>query len=632
MALLEMKKVALVAHIQSKNNILKTLQTLGAVEITSAAMEDLKTPAPPQSLGKLEDKLGQVREALEIIRKYDDTKTPFLAPKPEISRSGLSDMAKKLSGADEVVSKIKLFSEEMNSLKAKKQRVKTRIAQLEPYSNFDAPLETVKENAYTACLLGSIPAENAEKYAAITEEFCGSAYFETLHENKDGIYIWAVMLSQVHEKLTGELKYIGFSESYIKDLCGIPKDIISAFSSECDALEEETAEYEEKAKRFADDKQLLASIEDYLVNEIERERSKVRLGETGTAFVLEGWLVAADQDKVETALLRTAPESFIEFRAPADDENPPTAVKNSKVVEPFEAITDMYSIPSSRGYDPNKVMSFFYFLIYGMIIGDAAYGVILALGGFLVLKLKKPTGMFRRVTTIIMYCGISTIMWGLIYGTVFSIKGIPAVINQIDDAMMLLLICLGLGVVHIITGLAVGMYVEIKGGNFWAAIFDKFSWIMVIIGGIMALANIGGGIGMYILIGGFAILLLTAGRAKKGIFRKLLGGFGSIYGVTGYVSDILSYSRIFGMGLSTTVIATVFNTIAGLVMGSVIGYAFGIIILIIGHSFNIVINALGAFVHTARLQFIEFYGKFYHGDGKAFSPLRVKTKNHRLVD
>ena len=349
--------------------------------------------------------------------------------------------------------------------------------------------------------------------------------------------------------------------------------------------------------------------------------------------MLEGWIVADDEKKVKAAVMEAAPEAYIAFRSPADDEKPPTALHNPRLVEPFEAVTNMYSVPSSRGFDPNLLMSIFYFIIFGMMIGDFAYGVILSVGAFILLKIKKPTGMFRQITTVLMICGVSTALWGLFYGTIFSIDGVPAVINPLDGngAMATLVLCLGVGVVHILTGLGIGMYMDIKRGHFWAAIFDRFSWMMVVGGGIMLL--VGSPVaqaGQYIALAGGVILLLTQGRSKKGVIRKAMGGLASLYDVTGYVSDILSYARIFGMGLATTVIAMVFNTIGTMLMGNVIGYIFGIVILTVGHVFNIAINALGAFVHTARLQYIEFFNKFYEADGHAFSPLGIRTKNHRL--
>ena len=202
-----------------------------------------------------------------------------------------------------------------------------------------------------------------------------------------------------------------------------------------------------------------------------------------------------------------------------------------------------------------------------------------------------------------------------------------------QGALTTLMLCLGIGVLHIFTGLFIGMYMDIRRGHFWDAIFDRFSWVLVIGGGIaLFLGGTVGTVGSYLALTGVVILLFTQGRHKKGILKKAIGGLSSVYGVTGYISDILSYCRIFGMGLATTVIAMVFNTIGSLLMGGVVGYIFAAVVLTIGHVFNIAINTLGAFVHTARLQYIEFFNKFYEGDGHTFMPLSYRARHHRITD
>ncbi len=633
MALLQMKKVTLIAHATSRAAVMKKLQDLGEVEITSARQEELHAAAAPEALSVLEGRLSDVHESLALIKKYDETKTGFLTPKPAISRTELTDMSERFAEADKAISRMKKYFDEMNALKSRRQRLISRIAQLQPYEGFDAPLQSIGTGRYTTSILGTIPNTAAEKFEQIKQSFADQAYFEMIDQANLSVYV--VMPLEVAEKLTGELKYIGFTEAYTKDLLGTPKDLISDFRSECEAIVREADEHEEKAKKFVEDKLTLQALEDYLNNEIERERSIEKLGETGEAFMLEGWIIAEKQEAVEKAVLEAAPEAYLLFRAPLDEETPPTAIHNKKLVVPFEAVTDMYSVPDSRGFDPNAVMSIFYFLLFGMMIGDAAYGVILSIGAYIVLRLKKPTGMFRKVTTIVMFGGLSTIIWGLIFGTVFAIPGIPAVINPLGEeggAMKLLILCLAVGAVHLTAGQVVGAYILIKQGKFWDAVFDKFTWILFMIGaGMIALGGAVGSVGMYIVLGSLAVVLLTAGRSRKGIFKKLIGGFGALYsGVTGNLSDLLSYCRLFGMGLATSVIAMVFNTIGSLFFGSWYGYIIAAIIFIIGHVFNIGINALGAFVHTARLQFIEFYGRFFEGGGHAFSPLGIKLKNFRI--
>lgn len=633
MALLPMEKMTLIAHADSKQRLLQTLQQLGKVEVISCNVPDLTLACAPESLARLEERLTAVREALEIIRPYDDSKQSFLAPKPPMTREQLENMPSRFAEADELIAKIRAFADDMAALKARRQRLQNRVAALMPYASFDAPLEIVGPGRYTFSLLGTIPADSLEKYDQIRADYAETAYFEDLGAARDLRSIFVVMLSSVQETLVGELKYIGFAEAYTKELSGTPADIIADAQKERARLETETSELEASARKLAAQKSVLKALEDYLLNEIAREKCFERLSETGTTFVLEGWVIAQDKQKVEDAVLKAAPEAYISFRPPADDETPPTALHNPKLVTPFEAVTNMYAYPSPRGFDPNLLMAVFYFIIFGMMLGDAAYGAILSLGAFAVLKIKKPTGMFHMITTVLMICGISTVFWGLFYGAVFSISGIPAVINPLegDGAMASLILCLAIGVVHMIVGIGIGMYMDIKRGQFWAAIFDRFSWIMVIVGGIMLL--VGDPVaqaGQYIALAGALILLFTQGRSKKGIIRKMTGGLASLYGVTSYISDILSYARIFGMGLATNVIAMVFNTIAGLLMGNVVSYIFGIVILTVGHAFNIAINALGAFVHTARLQYIEFFNKFYEGGGRPFRPLQFLVKNHRL--
>ncbi len=638
MAILSMEKVTLIAHADSKQRLLKKLQHLGAIEVVTSGAEGLDVSSAPESLARLEARLGEVREALEIIRPYDDSKQSFLTPKPPMTLAELSDMPSRFAEADELIGKIMQFADDMNSLKARRQRLKNRIAALTPYAHFDAPLESVGAGRYTASLLGTIPADAADKYDKIRQDYAETAWFETLSGGHDLVPIYVAMHKGVQEALVGELKYLGLAEAYTKGLIGTPADIIADSESECVSMDSETKEYEEIAKDLAAQKAVLKALEDYLLTEIAREKCFERLGETQSAFLLEGWVTADDKPQVTAAVLEAAPEAYVEFRPPTDDEIPPTALNNSRVVVPFEAVTNMYSVPHSKGFDPNMLMAIFYFLIFGMMIGDFAYGIILTAGSFLVLKLKKPTGMFRKITTVIMICGASTALWGLFFGTIFSIEGIPSVINPIEDAMTLLILCLGLGVLHILVGLAIGAYMLIKQRKVWDAIFDKVSWIMLLVGGVMFAAGsalaieIVGQFGVYLALAGVAILLFTQGRHKKGVFRKLIGGLSSLYGATSYISDILSYCRIFGMGLATTVIAMVFNTIAGLFLGEWYGYIIGIVVMTVGHVFNIAINTLGAFVHTARLQYIEFFSKFFEGGGHAFSPLNIQTKNHRLEE
>lgn len=633
MAILEMKKIALFAHQDNKSALLKSIQELGAIEVTHTQFEGAAAGVSSEKYAHVDSMLADVRTALETIRRFDDEKSSFFNPKPGITIKQLSGLSSRLDEAQQIADKIKQYNADFAALKMRQQRILNQISQLEPFGCFDIPLETLGESAYTTSFLGTIPFENEQNLNQICEEF-DTAYMEYTKTDGNLFAVYIIAHNDISELLRAQLKSFGFTDAPSKDYFGTTKNIIADYKKEHDKISNKMAGMQKEAKEFTQHKSLLCLVEDYLLTEQARERCVERLAETGAAFALEGWVISNDCDKIEQSLKKSAPEAYINFRNPYEDEIPPTAISNPPAVTPFEAVTDMYSIPSSRGFDPNLIMSIFYFIIFGMMMADVVYGIVLTVGAYLMLKIKKPTGMFRKITTVIMICGISGSLWGVFFGTVLSIEGIPYVLNPIQDAqgaMLTLIVCLGVGVIHIFTGLFIAMYMDIRRGRILDAVFDRFSWFLLISGCIMLiLGGVIGTIGSYLTIAGAAILLFTQGRHKKGIIKKITGGLASLYGVTSYIGDILSYSRIFGMGLATTVIAMVFNTIGGLLMGNFIGYIMGIIILTFGHVFNIAINTLGAFVHTARLQYIEFFNKFYEGDGHAFMPLAFRTRHHKI--
>ncbi len=328
----------------------------------------------------------------------------------------------------------------------------------------------------------------------------------------------------------------------------------------------------------------------------------------------------------------------------------PVLLHNSSAVVPFEAVTEMYSLPDYRGFDPTSIFALFYAVFFGMMLSDAGYGILMAVGCFIVLKKFNLEGMTYKMIKLFFYCGISTIIWGALFGgwfgdivAVFSRTFLgkevvlqPIWFNPLDDPMKLLILSLALGIVHIFIGMGIKAYMQIKEGKWLDAVCDEGFWYITILG---LIAWLGGGtvstalpkVGMYMSIIGAAGLLLTGGRHNKG-FGKITGGLSNIYSITSYMSDILSYARLLALGLATGVIAQVVNT-----MGTLFGGGFGglialVLIFILGHALNLAINALGAFIHSSRLQYVEFFGKFYLDGGEPFDPFRRKTKYIKLED
>lgn len=273
-------------------------------------------------------------------------------------------------------------------------------------------------------------------------------------------------------------------------------------------------------------------------------------------------------------------------------------------------------------------MAPFFFIFFGMMVSDAGYGILLALASFLAIKKIKPKGMAKKLLELLLLGGISTLIWGAIFGGWFGglIPLPPIWINPIEDPMSLLVFSFILGLIQIYTGLILKAYINIKDGDLLSALFDQGFWLVLLTGCIMfALPGTAQAAKIVAIVGAVG-LILTQGRTQKNPIQKLLSGVMSLYDITGYLSDVLSYSRVLALGLATGVIGTVINTMAELVGVNIIGYIAMVLILVIGHVFNIAINALGAYVHSSRLQYVEFFSKFYEGGGRAFNPFRINTR------
>jgi V/A-type H+-transporting ATPase subunit I len=300
-------------------------------------------------------------------------------------------------------------------------------------------------------------------------------------------------------------------------------------------------------------------------------------------------------------------------------------------------------------------MAPFYILLFGMMLSDTGYGLVLSLLCFLFLKLKKPTGGAAGFARVLFWGGLSTVAWGVLIGTFFgmdfdvlfgTIDRFPLILDPMTDPIGMLIICFGLGIMHVLFGLGLKMKLAFSRGDWKTAIYDTLSWAFVLIGlvvfgitsAVAGVPAILGKIGLYMAILGALILLLFKGRESKNPVTRTAQGLFELYQISGYLSDILSYSRLFALGVATGVIATVFNDLCSMLMTSpniilkILGTIIACALLVALHGFGLAINTLGAFVHTARLQYVEFFGKFYEAGGRPFQPLGYRTKHVRITD
>lgn len=380
---------------------------------------------------------------------------------------------------------------------------------------------------------------------------------------------------------------------------------------------------------------LIKTYYDKQVNQLVRDTIPHK--ETENFIYLEGY-VREDQIPQLQALLDNESSGAELEIVENPEEVIPTALKNNKFVQPFESITNSFSVPNNKEADPNPAMSVWYWLFFGIMFADLGYGLILLAGTILMLKLLKPKGGLKQLLQVFMYSSISAIAFGAISGSIFGVDlaetfpNIPF-ISPVSDPMLVLIISLVLGAFHLMTALVFKAVKLIKEKDILGALAEAVSWILILLFGMLYIADMMNifwksipfisylSLGLVLL--GVVFIVFLSGRGSKNVIGWVAKGFGGIYGATSYLSDILSYSRLLALMLSGAVIGSTMNLLAGMVSGAFfgVGIIFSILIIIVGHLFNFAMGLLSAYVHGGRLQYLEFFGKFYEGGGIAFEPL-----------
>lgn len=658
MAVVEMRKLTVIGLNSSRTPFIHELMHLGVVEINSQAgaindeewMPDIFRTSNSADVSRLEADIARVSTALEAIGQYDTAKKPLLYTRREFGRE---EFAKRMDtvkteterAVDRAVAAYRSIADGRTEI----NRLRTLILGLTPWEKLDIPLE-MSETEYAAVLLGVTSAKiDTAKLMTDVLRAVPSAVVEEVGADKQQRYYAIISLKEEREQLQEALQPYGFSPVTPAEQKGTAAEAIHRYEKEITETEARIAKEEAVLTELAASRENIEFLYDSLVMRRDRADIVGDMVSTDMVFYFDGWMPAKAQPAVEK-LLREY-EFYYNIEEPdPDDEAVPVLLQNGSLVTPFETVTGMYSLPGRHDIDPTMLLAPFYFLFFGLMLSDAAYGLILTILCAIVLKKYKPEGTTYRMMKMFMLCGISTFMWGalfggwfgnffpvaskMFFGKEFALR--PLWFDPLSEPMKLLIVSLVLGAIHLFVGMGIQAYMLIRDGHPLDALFDVGLWYVLLIGVVLFLfgGTLGAGltgIGKIMSVIGAVGILLTGGRSKKGIFGKITGGFGSLYGITGYLSDVLSYSRLLALGLATGVVAQVFNTLGSLAGGGIAGSILLIVVFVFGTIFNLAINALGAFVHSCRLQYVEFFGKFYTGGGRPFAPFERKTKYIKIL-
>ena len=647
MSILKMKKLRLVAIRSKKEELLRELIQLGCVEFSeqdTAGMEQVVRES--SQLMSLKSQRTALVGAVNTLGKYAPVKSKLLAPTPEFDGQVLLDDS-DLDAVMQVAAAIEGSEDRIRRATAEDSRQRGIIESLVPWTNLDLPLEQ-DGTERTAILKGTFPLRQPlDAVVSALRQVSEEAELFPVGDDKTQHYVVLVCMKEDLAAMQETLRSFGFAAATVTGMSGTAKEGIAAAEATIKAL---AAEKEEAVKAIvaqSDRRDALKLAADKLQAKIAMAEAEETMLGTEKTVVMEGWMPADKEEELSRLFDRYG--CAWECEDPAEEEYPNVPVKlvNNKFTNSLNMVTNMYSLPAYGTVDPNPLMAPFFIAIFGLMMADVGYGLLMIIAAIVAMKKMKPKEGNLAFMQLLLYGGIATTICGVLTGGFFS-----DVINQIyaikhpetpelikglfsaeKDSTMVLFGSMGIGLLHLNTGMAVNFSQKLKRGEVASAVFEEGSlWVMLLGGVLMGLPMLGvienalmGKIGMYILIVGTVMLLFGAGREEKG-FGKITAAFGCIYNTaTGWFGDILSYSRIMALMLAGGVVGKVFNTVAlmpsknGFTVGSTIAF---VVIFLIGHVLNFALNLLGCYVHDLRLQCLEFFGKFYVDGGKAFKPLR----------
>ncbi|MBQ5696151.1 MAG: V-type ATP synthase subunit I [Clostridium sp.] len=648
MAIVKMNKFTLLTFESKKEKLLHRLQGFSNVEFinlqdeniieNNEAFQSLSKDEVDSNIAKYEEDLSKAKMTLDFLTSYMPKKSGLKAledDKENLTIDELEEAVKNINW-DEIYVKVKEKEDELHSIESKITKLEGEIEVLTPWQALDISFEALNELETVSSFVGSI----SKQYEEQLTEALGTEYVEIISRGNNDTNILVVSLNERRDEVLNILRGFGFS-SFKSELNEVPKVAITNYAHEIEELKSKTFFVKEEVASFEEDYKKMKLVYDYLMNAVLRYKASNNFLRTTNTVTIQGWCEVEKNDELQKICKEVLnDEYYISFEEVKEEEVEvvPVKLKNGLLSKTFESVTEMYSLPKYNELDPTPLLVPFYLIFFGMMVADVGYGLTMFAVAFCAMKFLKLDKKNQDFARFFLYLSIPTTIIGLIYGSFFgdAVK-IPGLISPTEDVNTLLVASLVFGVVQIFFGLGIKAYALIKSGKPKDALYDSGSWLITLISiGLLAGSMMLGWspIIKYISIAGMAvgmiIIVLTGGRAEKTKGAQIGQGLYALYGITGYIGDLVSYTRLMALGLAGGCIASALN----LLMQSLTGFWVILIpvVFILAHVFNLLLSLLGAYVHTARLQYVEYFSKFYEGGGKAFTPFKASEKYMNLKE
>lgn len=651
MSVSRMLKLQVLAHSSRAEDLKRFLRQRGVMHVTGPEIDGSVEEPRQIDVRELSGRLEEVESCLEILAPYE-TQRPLLqrlAAGPLEATAAMAAAIERELPPGPTAQRCARIHARIRAGTDEIARSADLVGALEPWEALDAPLEELSAGDWS-CELWSLPVQSRETVEAIAGEF-PLAGIESLGERASRLRLGVLARPDDAEPIGERLKEAGGAHTTFEGHSGTPARIIAAQRERWPALESDAEAARAEARELARSIDRLRLLADHYREEIGLAAVEEHLYRTDSTVLVEGWVRVLDRRWLERELRSRFDGIETVWRKPRDDEEPPIALDNGPAVRPFEFVTTLYGRPVYGEADPTPLLAPFFVLFFAMCLTDAGYGVTLAAISGLVLARLKPAGGAGKLFRLLLIGGLATAVVGIIAGGIFGITADsfpPAMrslvlIDPLKEPMKMLVIAFVIGIVHILFGMGVRMAAQLREGLVADALFDQLAWMIFL----LALAPLGyagilGGelpagvmrVATYAALAMAAVILLTGGRRRRSPVMKGLAGLLKFYDVVGYFGDVLSYARLLALGLATSAIALAVNEISKMVRGLpwYTGYVAMAAVLIGGHVFNLAVNTLGAFVHSGRLQYLEFFSKFFAGGGREFRPFRSERKYSVLKD
>lgn len=670
MARLEMKKMRICALKKYRQPLLEELQRAGMIQLVDEPLPEegpFEKADTQEERSEYERSAQSCRQALEVLDQYAPEKTSMLSSlegRTALAPEEWQKRAAERQKLEEVARRLVSLSKQVSESHSQEGKLAAAAAGLEPWLGLDMALD-FKGTKTTTAFIGSFAGEKTREELL---EAIGRAAPEAeavdvniISRSKEQTCVLVLCLKRQAEAVGDALRGCGFA------LPGLPGEWEPAKEKERLAAQMEENRKKGEAARaeileLAEHREGLKLLLDDSTLKAEQEKGKALSMASGHVFWMSGYIPG----KRAGALQKKLEESYgaiTLLEEPEEEENVPVMVENNGFSAPVEGILHSFSLPGKGEIDPTFMMSLFYYFFFGMMLSDAGYGLVMTLAcGICLAKYKNMEPGMRKTLKMFMFSGISTIFWGAMYGSWFgdapkviastffgsdfAVK--PIWMDPISQPMTALMVCMLFGIIHLFAGLGCKVYQCAKNGDYVGIVTDALVWYMLVGGLILfGLANETfvkmiqvsfilpgwvGAFGKWAAILGALGVVVAGGRGFKNPLLKLVNGLYALYGSTSWLGDILSYSRLLGLGLATGVIGQVVNMMGAMAGPGPVGAVVFIIVFVVGHTLNIAINLLGAYVHTNRLEYVEFFGKFFEGGGEPFTPFAVETKYYKMSE